>query len=114
MRFFAGRRCIWDGASTQNDVPSRARVSVRGDPGFAVLQGVGFSRQGYYAWRADPVCERDWSDARVINEIRSIRKKDSTFGYRLITDELKDVHVVMGENRVHRLCRACQVFCVSG
>jgi transposase InsO family protein len=51
------------------------------------------------------VCDRDWSDAHVINEIRSIRKKDSTFGYRLITDELKEAHVVMGENRVHRLCR---------
>jgi len=41
----------------------------------------------------------------VINEIRSISKKDSTFGYRLITDELKEAHAVMGENRVHRLCR---------
>jgi transposase InsO family protein len=51
------------------------------------------------------VCDRDWSDAHVINEIRSIRKKDSTFGYRLITDELKEAHAVLGENRVHRLCR---------
>jgi putative transposase len=64
-----------------------------------------FSRQGYYACRVDPVRERDWSNAHVINEIREIRKKDSTFGYRLITDELKNAHVVMGENRVQRLCR---------
>jgi hypothetical protein len=28
MKFSAERRCIWDGASTQNDVPSCARVSA--------------------------------------------------------------------------------------
>ena len=45
------------------------------------------------------------SDVQWINNIRSIRKKVSTFGYRLITDELRDAHAVMGENREHRLCR---------
>lgn len=80
-------------------------LALEGIPVSLSCRVLGFSRQGYYAWRVDPVCERDWSDAHVINEIRSIREKDSTFGYRLITDELKNVHVVMGENRVHRLCR---------
>lgn len=41
----------------------------------------------------------------MIKEVRSIRKRDSTFGYRLITDELKIAHAVMGENRIRRLCR---------
>ena len=97
--------------------PLVRELACEGIPVSLSCRVLGFSRQGYYAWRADPVCDRDWSDAHVINEIRSIQKKDSTFGYRLITDELKDAHVVMGENRVHRLCRenrACQVFCVSG
>ena len=85
--------------------PLVRELACEGIPVSLSCRVLGFSRQGYYAWRVDPVCERDWSDAHVINEIRSIRKKDSTFGYRLITDELKDAHVVMGENRVHRLCR---------
>jgi hypothetical protein len=80
-------------------------LAFEGIPVSLSCRVLGFFRQGYYAWRVDPVCERDWSDAHVINEIRAIREKDSTFGYRLITDELKDVHVVVGENRVHRLCR---------
>jgi putative transposase len=80
-------------------------LALEGIPLSLSCRVLGFSRQGYYAWRVDPVCERDWGDAHVINEIRAIRKKESTFGYRLITDELKDVHVVMGENQVHRLCR---------
>jgi len=85
---------------TQNDIPASLReLAFEGIPVSLSCRVLGFSRQGYYAWRVDPVCERDWSDAHVINEIRSIRKKDSTFGYRLITDELKDAHVVMGENR---------------
>jgi hypothetical protein len=66
---------------------------------------LGFTREGYYAWRADPFCERDWSVAHVIHEIPSIRAKDPSFGYRLIADELKDAHAVMGDNQVHRLCR---------
>ena len=70
-------------------------LALEGIPVSLSCRVLGFSRQGYYAWRADPVCDRDWSDAHVINEIRAIREKDSTFGYRLITDELKDVHVVM-------------------
>lgn len=63
-------------------------LAFEGIPVSLSCRVLGFSRQGYYTWRADPVCERD-----------------SAFGYRLITDELKDAHVVMGENRVHRLCR---------
>ena len=85
--------------------PLVRELACEGIPVSLSCRVLGFSRQGYCPWRVDPVCDRDWSDAQVINEIRSIRKKDSTFGYRLITDELKDVHVVMGENRVHRLCR---------
>ncbi len=50
-----------------------------------------FSSQGYYVWLADPVCDRDWSDAHVMNEIRSIRRRDSTFGYRLIPKSLKKI-----------------------
>ncbi len=46
MKFCVERRCIWDGASTQNDVPARARSRARGDPGFVVLLGVGFFPPG--------------------------------------------------------------------
>ncbi len=75
-------------------------LALEGIPVSLSYRVLGFSRQGSCPWRADPVYERDWSDAHVINEIRSIQKKDSTFGYRLISDELKDASAVMGENRI--------------
>ncbi len=80
-------------------------LALEGIPVTLSCRVLGFSRQGYYTWRADPVTQRDWSDAHVINEIREIHKTDPAFGYRLVTDVLKEVHAVMGENRVHRLCR---------
>ena len=60
--------------------PLVRELACEGIPVSLSCRVLGFSRQGYYAWRVDPVCERDWSDAHVINEIRSIREKDSTFG----------------------------------
>ena len=85
-------------------------LALKGIPVSLSCWVLGFCRQGYCPWRVDPVCERDWSDAHVINEIRSIRKRDSTFGYRFITDELKNAHVVMVGNRVHRLCRENRLY----
>jgi hypothetical protein len=46
MEFFAGRRCIWDGASTQNDVLSCLRISVQRGPDIASLPCVGFFPPG--------------------------------------------------------------------
>jgi len=42
------------------------------------------------------------SDAHLIKEIQAIRKKNSIFGHRLITNKLKDAPAVIDENQVHR------------
>lgn len=39
-------QCLWDEASTQNNVSILARVGMRGNPGFAVLPCVGFFSLG--------------------------------------------------------------------
>jgi len=66
---------------------------------------LGFSKQGYYRWRASPVTERDWADAHVVNAARDIHADDPAFGYRFIADELREKGITAGENRVQRLCR---------
>ena len=72
----------------------------------AVTCGVlGFSRQAYYQWLADPVSDRDWADAHLVNAIIDIHAADPEFGYRLIADELARRGWRVGENRVARLCR---------
>ncbi len=93
------------------------RVLVAG-----ALRVLGLSRQGYYQWLKDPVSQRDWDDAHLIDVLYDLHADDVTLGYRFLTDELESEHgISASENRVHRLCRiagihawACQVVCVSG
>ena len=49
---------------------------------------LGFSKQAFYQWQADPVSHRDWDDAHLINAAIDIHHDDPEFGYRFITDEL--------------------------
>ena len=71
---------------------------------------LGFSTQGFYKWAANPVCDRDWDDAHLLNAIRSVHVDDPAFGYRFITDELQRAGHEVSENRVHRLCRQNRVW----
>ncbi len=66
---------------------------------------LGFSTTAYHAWRRNPVCQRDWDDAHLINAAMAVHEDDPEFGHRLIADEL--IHAMgfqVGENRVQRLC----------
>ncbi|WP_344735726.1 IS3 family transposase, partial [Nocardioides fonticola] len=67
---------------------------------------LGLTTAGYYKWLKDPVSQRDWDDAHLIDVLYDIHEDDATLGYRFLTDELVDEHgITVGENRVHRLCR---------
>ena len=75
---------------------------------------LGFSKQAFYAWKANPVSDRDWDDAHLINAALDIHNNDPEFGYRFICDELADVHdMVAGENRVNRLCSQQGIWSVT-
>jgi transposase InsO family protein len=65
---------------------------------------LGFSKQAYYKWQANPVSQRDWDDAHLINAALDIHRDDPAFGYRFIADELRERGIATGENRVARLC----------
>lgn len=66
---------------------------------------LGFSRQAYYQWLACPVSQRDWDDAHLINAAIDLHAEDPGLGYRLIADDLPEMGITAGENRVHRLCK---------
>ncbi len=88
--------------------PDSNRVRV---PVAVALRVLGLSRQGYYKWLTDPVCQRDWDDAHLLDVILEVHEDDATLGYRLITDELADEHgITVGENRVHRLCKSAGIY----
>ncbi len=51
---------------------------------------LGFSTQAFYAWRKNPVSQRDWDDAHLTNAALDIHHDDPAFGYRFIADELAE------------------------
>jgi putative transposase len=65
---------------------------------------LGFSKQAFYQWRTNPVSQRDWDDAHLLNAAIDIHHDDPEFGYRFITDELAGQGITASRNRVNRLC----------
>jgi putative transposase len=75
-----------------------------GIPVTVTCRVLGFSTQGFYKWRANPISDRDWDDAHLIDAIVAIHADDPEFGYRFIADELAAAGHAASENRVQRLC----------
>jgi putative transposase len=73
---------------------------------------LGFTKQAYYRWRANPVTQRDWDDAHLMNAAFDIHHDDPEFGYRFITDELAGAGIRASRNRVNRLCTAQRLWSV--
>ena len=65
---------------------------------------LGFSKQAFYRWRANPVSKRDWADAHLTNAAIDAHRDDPTFGYRFIADDLHAAGHRASERRVWRLC----------
>jgi putative transposase len=65
---------------------------------------LGFSTQAFYAWKKNPVTQRDWDDAHLINAALDIHEGAPELGDRFIADELPEHGISAGENRVARLC----------
>jgi len=75
-----------------------------GVPVAVTCRVLGFSKQAFYAWRKNPVTQRDWDDAHLINTALVVHADDPEFGYRFIADEIAEHGIRAGENRVQRLC----------
>ena len=73
---------------------------------------LGFSKQAFYKWQANPVTDREWADAHLINTALDIHADDPAFGYRFIADQLAERGIKASENRVQRLCQQEQIWSV--
>ena len=87
-------------------------LAADGVPVAVTCRVLGFSKQGFYAWRANPVTDRDWADAHLVNAAIEIHHDDPEFGYRFIADELAEAGHQVSERRVWRLCSAAGLFSV--
>ena len=81
-------------------------LAVDGVPVTLTCRVLGFSKQAFYKWQANPVTDRDWNDAHLINAALDIHADDPAFGYRFIADQLAERGVTASENRVWARRRA--------
>jgi putative transposase len=87
-------------------------LAADGVPVAVTCRVLGFSKQAFYKWKANPVPDRDWSDAHLINAALDVHRDDPAFGYRFIADELPSLGISAGENRVQRLCSSQRIWSV--
>lgn len=83
-----------------------ARIRV---PVVVACRVLGFSKQGYYKWLREPVSDRDWDDAHVMNELHDLHEEEPEFGYRGLSDELEKNGHELSERRVWRLCHVAGI-----
>jgi len=79
-------------------------LAADGVPVAVTCRVLGFSKQAFYQWCQDPVPQRDWDEAHLINAALDIHRDDPAFGYRFIADQLPARGITASENRVARLC----------
>ncbi len=65
------------------DAPMRVPVAV-------TCRVLKIARQPYYRWLAEPVTDRDWVQAHLVDAIVDAHADDPEFGYRLIADAVRD------------------------
>ena len=87
-------------------------LADEGIPIVLTCRVLGFSKQAYFKWKANPVTQRDWDDAHLINAALDIHHDDPEFGYRFIADELERHGVKASRNRVNRLCTLARIWSV--
>jgi putative transposase len=87
-------------------------LAADGIPVTVTCRVLGFSTQAFNKWRRNPVSQRDWDDAHLMNAALDIHGDDPAFGYRFIADELKDAGHQVSERRVWRICSEQEIWSV--
>jgi len=61
---------------------------------------------GYYAWRTSPTSARQHEDVRLLGLIKQFwLESGGVYGYRKITDDMRDMGERCGKHRVYRLMK---------
>ena len=62
---------------------------------------------GYYAWLKEPLSSRAYENQMIVGQIKQAWLASGTiYGYRKIHDDLQDLGIACGEQRVYRLMKA--------
>lgn len=88
-------------------------LAADGIPVRVTCRVLGFTPQAFYRWLEEPVSQRDWDNAHLIDLAHDVHADDPEFGYRMIAGVLaleQGVHV--SENRMARQCASGGIFSV--
>ena len=67
---------------------------------------LGVQRSGFYAWQRQPQSDRHREDQRLLGMIKQAWLESGTvYGYRKVTDDLRDLGEACGKHRVARLMK---------
>jgi putative transposase len=61
-------------------------------------------RQHYYRWLARPVTTAELAEAYLANAVFDAHRDDPEFGYRFLTDEVRDAGFTVAERTVWKVC----------
>ena len=93
------------GVTPQMMVPLVRELATDRVPIAVTCLVLGFSKQAFYRWCKNPVSQRDWNNAHLMNAAVDIHANDPAFGYRFISDEIEsESGIAVSERRVWRLC----------
>ncbi len=70
---------------------------------------LGFSEQGYYQWRKQPISARQQEEEHFIEVLHELHEDDPEGGYRVLADDLHDLGYQISERRVWRLCHVAGI-----
>jgi len=87
-------------------------LAADGIPVAVTCRVLGFSKQAYYKWKANPVTPADLERAYLINAAWDVHRDDPEFGYRFIADELQAAGMEVSRNTVWSLCREAGIVSV--
>jgi transposase InsO family protein len=86
--------------------PLVCELAADGVPVTVTCRVLKIARQPYYRWLACPVSEGEWDEAHLANAIFDAHRDDPEFGYRFLTDEVRDAGFEVCERTVWKICAA--------
>jgi len=72
------------------------------------------ARQPYYRWLADPISDREWAEAHLVNALIDAHKDDPEFGHRFLADEVRGAGFDVSDRTVWKRCSENGVWSVFG
>lgn len=85
--------------------PLVRELAVDGIPVTVTCRVLKIARQPYYRWLANPVTDAELDAAHLANAVFDAHRDDPEFGYRFLTDEVRDAGFEVCERTVWKVCR---------